>query len=207
MSIGSWKIATVGVIAALAGIGGLSYITKIQPVPTPEPGVACPSPPSPVQGNEAKIDLALTETIAVFRGEANPKVMDVFPKEARNLQMIEHLTCKAAQRGLISNTEELLAYTERLESIILGKTLPKTVQHEGTLGALKLFLPESKETDLILTFAPGSEDLARFEIGTISAPTWRKLMDKMCAYYAKRFSCSWDENNSRRMIIEKNSAG
>jgi len=153
------------------------------------PGDECGRPPGPFYGSAANVDVALKKTLAVFRGEAEPKVIDVIPPDARTLEMIGYLSCKAQKAGLISTNEELRNYTALLGDIARGNPIKPHVRHFGTLLSLQNHLSKSSEADFTLVLDPATPSLKDFWVEEIRAKTWPRWFQKMCSRYSSCIEC------------------
>jgi hypothetical protein len=161
----------------------------------------CGYPPGPFYGNSVNVDLALKNTFAVFRGNADPKVIDVIPPEARTLEMIGYLSCKAQKSGLISTNEELREYTALLGNIARGNPIHRYVRHFGTLLSLQNHLRKSPEVNFSLVLDPSTPGLQKFWIDEITAKTWPRWFQKMCSQYAACLECEPAGENIKTQVI------
>jgi hypothetical protein len=180
------------------------FITRTKVLKAPED--ECGHPPGPFYGNSVNVDLALKNTFAVFRGNADPKVIDVIPPEARTLEMIGYLSCKAQKSGLISTNEELQEYTALLGDIARGNPVHRYVRHFGTLLSLQNHLRKSPEVSFSLVLDPSTPGLQKFWVNEITAKTWPRWFQKMCSQYAACLECEpAGENIKTQITIRTNS--
>jgi len=170
--------------------------TKVLKAPKDE----CGHPPGPFYGNSVNVDLALKNTFAVLRGNADPKVIDVIPPEARTLEMIGYLSCKAQKSGLISTNEELREYAALLGDIARGNPIHRYVRHFGTLFSLQNHLRKSSEVSFSLVLDPSTPGLQKFWVDEITAKTWPSWFQKMCSQYAACLECEPAGENIKTQI-------
>ena len=170
--------------------------TKVSSPPDDE----CGSPPGPFYGSAVNVDIALKKTLAVFKGSAEPKVIDVIPSEARTLEMIGYLSCKAQKSGLISTNEELREYTALLGDIARGNPIKHYVRHFGTLLSLQNHLRKSQEVNFSLVLDSSTPSLQEFWVDEISAKTWPIWFQKMCSQYSTCLECEPSGKNIKTQL-------
>ena len=124
------------------------------------------------------IELALGESVAVFKGESRPEILDGFPKEARNAQMAAYMACKAASQGLITNAEELTAYLEAMKVFFETDRFPKRMSHEGPLTALADHVRKDPGQSWSLQVQAGLEN---FYLPEATGATPTEFMQKACS--------------------------
>lgn len=181
-------------LGALAAV--LISIILARPAPTPTPGpvppLACIPPPSPYYASSANVEIALTESIKVLKAQASPNVLDVIPKDARGLEMIGFLSCRAREQGLIGSAQELNEYTELLGRLHSGKAINPFVRHHGKLANLERHLRTTPDDTFSVLLNDPRGILARFDVDELAARDWQSWFKKFCARYSGCIACSPD---------------
>jgi hypothetical protein len=155
----------------------------------------CRAPADPFFGTEGQIELALNRSIGVFKFEAEPRMLDAIPKEARTLEMVGFLTCMAKQQGLIKSSEDFEDYKEFLRSFSQGERLPTARIEDQQLGQFRRDLQQLPSVDFALHLEPPDE-LEAFQVaGDFKARSFRALIQKICANY-KCLECSFSEQEA-----------
>lgn len=179
-------------VLAIVGVVVIVYFALPKPAPTPAPSppLVCVPPPNPFFASAANIEVALTETIKVLKAQALPKVLDVIPVNARGLEMIGFLTCRAKEQGLITSATELKEYTELLGRIQTGNPIQPYVRHHGELANLEKHLRTTPADNFSLTLTDSKGLLARLEVDELAAKDWPSWFRKFCVRYSACAVCS-----------------
>jgi hypothetical protein len=189
-------------VVALLTIVVLVYLARPKPasVPAPVPQLACTPPPSPFFASTANVEVALTESIKVLKAQASPSVLDVIPKDARGLEMIGFLTCRAREQGLIKSAPELNEYTELLGRLQSGRPVEPFVRHFGSLASLEKHLRTAPADNFSLLLSDTRGLLPRFEIDELAARDWQSWFKKFCSRYTGCLTCSPEGDALRESV-------
>lgn len=185
------KPTVVGII--VLGIVATIYLIfpGILPVLGPKSDDSCgPRPSDAVFLSEQDFELSLGKSIGAFTGRSSPKVLDSFPKEARNAQMAAFMACKAGEQKLITNAAELQSYLETMKSFFETGRFPDRMQHEGALRNLREFVANDPGQSWTLKL---SEDVEQIYVPNTTGGSPLELMRKICASIAC-VSCEGVEN-------------
>lgn len=187
-------------VVALVVFGWVFYLSvpKSQP-PSPGP-TDCPRPPSPFFATKPNVEISLTETIKLLKGNAEPTVIDVIPKEARGIEMIAFLACEAKRTGAIKASEEYLEYVKLLGDISAGKLIQKYVRHDGRIGDLVKHFNKSAG-DFTLVVDGNDSQLADLRTPVIAAETWPLWFQKFCSQYVNCIKCSPSSNIGKTISL------
>lgn len=180
-------LASLAAIALVVHLAIPTQSPNTQPSQLPE---ACIPPPNPFFASAANIEVALTETIKVLKAQATPKVLDVIPQDARTLEMIGFLTCKAKAQNLIKTAPELLEYTRLLGDIQAGKSLAPRVRHFGSLSNLERHLRTTPADNFNLVLSDQSGRLARLTVDELHATDWPSWFKEFCLRYSGCLACT-----------------
>lgn len=184
-------------LASLLVVAVVVYLAVPIQAPSPQPQhqpEACIPPPNPFFASSANIEVALTETIKVLKAQAAPRVLDVIPQEARTLEMIGFLTCKAKAQNLIKTAPELLEYTKLLGDIQAGKSLAPRVRHFGSLANLERQLRTTPADNFSLVLSDQTGLLARLSVEELHARDWPSWFKEFCVRYSGCLTCSPEAN-------------
>ena len=196
-------------VAALAAVVVVVYFAVPRPAPTPVPAppLACVPPPIPFFASSANVEIALTESIKVLKAQANPNVLDVIPKNARGLEMIGFLSCRAREQGLIKTAQELNEYTELLGRVQTGRVIQPFVRHLGSLALLEKHLRTTPDDKFSLSLSDPKGVLARFDVDELAAQDWQSWFRKFCKHYSGCIACSPDGDAIKEDIKVSATAG
>lgn len=189
-------------IVSLVAVVTIIYFAVPKPALTPVavPPLACVPPPNPFFASAANVEVALTESIKVFKAQASPSVLDVIPKDARGLEMIGFLSCRAREQGLIKSAQELFEYTELLGRLQAGKTIEPFVRHLGSLDLLEKHLRTTPADSFSLLLSDPRGVLVRFDVDELAARDWPSWFRKFCTRYSNCLACSPDGDAIRDKI-------
>ena len=186
-------IKVVVPLAALLAVVVVIYFTVPKPSPPiPSAGqpLTCIQPPGPFFASAANIEVALTESIKVLKAQAVPKVLDVIPQDARTLEMIGFLSCKAREQNLIKSSAELFEYTKLLGDIQAGKSIAPYVRHLGSLANLEKHLRTTPTDNFALLLSDTRGLLNRLDVDELAARDWPSWFGKFCTRYSGCLVCS-----------------
>ncbi len=124
------------------------------------------------------VELALGDSVAVFKGDSRPEILDSFPSEARNAQMAAYMACKASSQGLINNADELTAYLDAMRVFFETDRFPQRMSHEGPLGALADHVRMDPGQAWSLQIPP---DLENFYLPESTGANPTEFMQKVCS--------------------------
>lgn len=179
-------------LATLAVVVVIVYLAVPTPAPRslPSPSQGCVPLASPFFASAANVEVALTETMKVLKARADPRVLDVIPKEARTLEMIGFLTCKAKEQDLIKTAPELIEYTRLLGDIQAGKPIAPRVRHFGSLANLEKHLRTTPADNFSLVLRDQSGLLQRLDVEELHAKDWTSWFREFCMRYSGCLVCN-----------------
>lgn len=165
------------VIAAVGTFVADDIIRIVQEFRQPPEDECGPRPLDAQIVSDEEFEVALKNSIAVFKGQSTSQLLDAFPSEARNAQMAAFMACKAFQQGLITNNDEHIEFLKTMQGFFDTGRFPERMRHEGSLLNLREFLDKDPGQSWTLTIP---RELENFYVTNKVASNPTELMQKIC---------------------------
>jgi hypothetical protein len=168
----------------------------------------CGEPPIAIVASKINIDAALRASVANIKGSHSVEVTELIPEKARTAEVVNYLTCKAKEEGLVTTQEEIQKHKELLGFLTTNptaseytdflakqrseKTDPTPIKHENLFKSIRIHFEKHVPRavfDLVIP-QPPSEQLDRFWVGEINEKTWADFFAKLCRMHAACLECT-----------------